>query len=111
MRPSILVHCSELTRNRSHSAYGSLNSVRLPRKLDHKTRGFAFLDFASRRDAEAAFGALEHTHILGRHLVLQWADEGDDEVAKLREKAKEFSKGGVGGRKSKFKLADEGEAQ
>ncbi|KAL8276281.1 hypothetical protein RQP46_011309 [Phenoliferia psychrophenolica] len=90
------------------SAYGQLNSVRLPRKLDNKTRGFAFLDFASRRDAEAAFGALEHTHILGRHLVLQWADEGDDEVEKLREKAKEFSKGGVGGRKSKFKLGDEG---
>ncbi|KAK4690471.1 multiple RNA-binding domain-containing protein 1, partial [Phenoliferia sp. Uapishka_3] len=81
------------------SAYGQLNSVRLPRKLDNKTRGFAFLDFATRRDAESAFGALEHTHILGRHLVLQWADEGDDEVEKLRNKAKEFSKGGVGGRK------------
>ncbi|GAA6062934.1 hypothetical protein JCM10212_005947 [Sporobolomyces blumeae] len=60
------------------SAYGQLKSVRLPRKMDNSTRGFAFLDFATRRDAEAAFAALEHTHLLGRHLVLQWAGEGDD---------------------------------
>lgn len=112
------------------SAYGALNSVRLPRKIDNKTRGFAFLDFVSRRDAEQAFSALEHTHILGRHLVLQWADvrlplplpcsfwfrvadgvlasqEGTDEVEKLRAKAGEFSKGGVGGRKGKFKMGDD----
>ncbi|GAA5943082.1 RNA-binding ribosome biosynthesis protein MRD1 [Sporobolomyces koalae] len=61
------------------SAYGQLKSVRLPRKMDSSTRGFAFLDFATRRDAEAAFSALEHTHLLGRHLVLQWAGEDADE--------------------------------
>ncbi|GJN93893.1 hypothetical protein Rhopal_006952-T1 [Rhodotorula paludigena] len=61
-------------------AYGQLKSVRLPRKMDNKTRGFAFLEFASRREAEAAFAALEHTHLLGRHLVLQWTD-GDDSSA------------------------------
>ncbi|GAA6018047.1 hypothetical protein JCM11491_000049 [Sporobolomyces phaffii] len=60
------------------SAYGQLKSVRLPRKMDNTTRGFAFLDFATRRDAEAAFAALEHTHLLGRHLVLQWAGGDDD---------------------------------
>ncbi|GAA5987884.1 hypothetical protein JCM11641_003521 [Rhodosporidiobolus odoratus] len=57
--------------------YGQLKSVRLPRKVDNKTRGFAFLDFATRRDAQAAFDALEHTHLLGRHLVLQWASEAE----------------------------------
>ncbi|GAA5917255.1 hypothetical protein JCM8208_006771 [Rhodotorula glutinis] len=57
--------------------YGALKSVRLPRKMDNKTRGFAFLEFATRRDAEAAFDALEHTHLLGRHLVLQWAGADD----------------------------------
>ncbi|KAM0754854.1 RNA-binding domain-containing protein [Meredithblackwellia eburnea MCA 4105] len=88
------------------SAYGQLTSVRVPRKMDHKTRGFAFLDFATRRDAEAAFSALEHTHVLGRHLVLQWADEGEGEVDKLREKAKAFSKAGPGGKKQKFKFGD-----
>jgi multiple RNA-binding domain-containing protein 1 len=58
-------------------AYGQLKSVRLPRKMDNKTRGFAFLEFASRRDAESAFEALEHTHLLGRHLVLQWTGTED----------------------------------
>ncbi|GAA5917986.1 hypothetical protein JCM6882_004883 [Rhodosporidiobolus microsporus] len=61
-------------------AYGQLKSVRLPRKMDNKTRGFAFLEFATRRDAEAAFAALEHTHLLGRHLVLQWATEAEEEA-------------------------------
>ncbi|GAA5911883.1 RNA-binding ribosome biosynthesis protein MRD1 [Sporobolomyces salmoneus] len=60
------------------SAYGQLKSVRLPRKMNNTTRGFAFLDFATRRDAESAFSALEHAHLLGRHLVLQWAGEEDD---------------------------------
>ncbi|GAA6044278.1 hypothetical protein JCM8097_002107 [Rhodosporidiobolus ruineniae] len=62
-------------------AYGQLKSVRLPRKMDNKTRGFAFLEFATRRDAESAFAALEHTHLLGRHLVLQWATEADESRA------------------------------
>lgn len=62
------------------SAYGQLKSVRLPRKMDNKTRGFAFVEFATRRDAEAAFEALEHIHLLGRHLVLQWSSGDDDEA-------------------------------
>ena len=45
--------------------------------MDNKARGFAFLEFATRRDAETSFAALEHTHLLGRHLVLQWAGSGD----------------------------------
>nr|CRX79187.1 hypothetical protein ls5931a1_00023 [Leucosporidium scottii] len=85
------------------SAYGQLKSVRLPRKFDHKTRGFAFLDFASRRDAEAAFGALEHTHLLGRHLVLQWAEEGEADVDGLRARTG-FSETKIGGRKAKFAM-------
>ncbi|POY72886.1 hypothetical protein BMF94_4047 [Rhodotorula taiwanensis] len=70
----------EATRNdlrQLFGAYGQLKSVRLPRKMDNKTRGFAFLEFATRRDAEAAFEALEHTHLLGRHLVLQYTGAED----------------------------------
>lgn len=33
--------------------------------------------------------ALKHTHLLGRHLVLQWANEGEEvDVKGLREKVK-----------------------
>lgn len=83
--------------------------MRLPRKFDHKTRGFAFLDFASRRDAEAAFAALEHTHLLGRHLVLQWAEEGEVDIEGLRSRTG-FSETKVGGKKAKFAIAEKDDA-
>lgn len=72
--------------------------------MDQKTRGFAFLDFASRRDAESAFAALEHTHLLGRHLVLQWAEQGEEEVEQLRKRLGNFSNKKIGNKKGKFEM-------
>lgn len=76
------------------SAYGTLKSLRLPRKPlptstgAQSTRGFAFLEFTTHAEAARAMEALKHTHLLGRHLVLQWAKEGDSvDVDALREKA------------------------
>jgi multiple RNA-binding domain-containing protein 1 len=94
-----------------NSAYGHLKSVRLPKKFDSRSRGFAFLDFASRQDAENAYNVLRHTHLLGRHLVLEWASEAEQDLDVLRQKA------GVGfgegkempGRKRKLDLGLEGE--
>ncbi|KAF9789120.1 hypothetical protein BJ322DRAFT_522591 [Thelephora terrestris] len=68
-------------------AHGQLRSVRLPKKFDHRSRGFAFLEFASKHEAENAFNSLQHTHLLGRHLVLQWAEEREHDVDELRRKA------------------------
>ena len=50
----------------------------------------------------------KHTHLLGRHLVLQWADEAEQDIEELRKKA------GVGfgdgkdlpGRKRKLDMGD-----
>ncbi|KAG6889270.1 hypothetical protein C0992_005794 [Termitomyces sp. T32_za158] len=94
-----------------YSTHGHLKSVRLPKKFDSRTRGFAFLDFVSRAEAENAYAALRHTHLLGRHLVLEWAEEGAQDVDELRRKA------GVGfgdgrivpGRKRKIELGKTGE--
>ena len=61
--------------------------MRLPKKFDHRSRGFAFLEFASKHEAENAFNSLQHTHLLGRHLVLQWAEEIEHDVDALRRKA------------------------
>ncbi|KAG8745984.1 Multiple RNA-binding domain-containing protein 1 [Ceratobasidium sp. 414] len=69
-------------------AYGQLKSVRVPRKFNSNTRGFAFLDFISRREAESAFNTLQHTHLLGRHLVLEWAEDGAVNVEQLRDNVK-----------------------
>ncbi|KAL9625470.1 MAG: hypothetical protein Q9160_000533 [Pyrenula sp. 1 TL-2023] len=53
--------------------YGQLRSVRVPKKFDRSTRGFAFADFISGKEAANAIGALKDTHLLGRRLVLQFA--------------------------------------
>ncbi|KAG2051106.1 RNA-binding domain-containing protein [Suillus hirtellus] len=88
-------------------AHGHLKSVRLPKKFDSRSRGFAFLEFLTRHEAENAYAALRHTHLLGRHLVLQWAEEAEQDIEVLRKKA------GVGygdgaelpGRKRKLDIA------
>ncbi|KAJ9095967.1 hypothetical protein QFC21_005329 [Naganishia friedmannii] len=91
------------------SAFGTLKSCRLPKKHNSTGRGFAFLDFTTRHEAEAAMNALKHTHLLGRHLVLEWS-EGDDlaakEVEKLRQKTKSqfVADGETGGPSKKRKL-------
>ncbi|WFC97928.1 Multiple RNA-binding domain-containing protein 1 [Malassezia yamatoensis] len=72
------------------SAHGQLKSVRLPRQIHGRVRGFGFVEFVSRREAETAMAALKHTHLLGRHLVLEWAgtEDGDAAVKELREKTR-----------------------
>ena len=89
-------------------AHAQLKSVRLPRKFDKRTRGFAFLEFVSPQEAARAYAALRHTHLLGRHLVLEWAEDGAADIEELRKKA------GVGygagkempGRKRKVRMED-----
>lgn len=56
-------------------AYGQLRSVRVPKKMDRGARGFAFADFTTPKEAESALDALRDTHLLGRRLVLDYADE------------------------------------
>lgn len=38
-------------------------------------RGFAFMDFASKQEAQAALEATTGTHLYGRRLVVEWADQ------------------------------------
>jgi multiple RNA-binding domain-containing protein 1 len=69
------------------------------------------LEFVSRQEAENAFAALRHTHLLGRHLVLDWAAEGAQDVETLRKKVGVgFGKGGeLPGRKRKLDIAMDGD--
>lgn len=71
-------------------SYGQLRSVRLPKKFDSSTRGFAFADFATAREAENALVALKDTHLLGRKLVLEFAAEDaldpEKEIEKMQNK-------------------------
>ena len=89
-----------------NSSHGQLKSVRLPKKFNSRSRGFAFLEFISRHEAENAYAALRHTHLLGRHLVLEWAEEAETDLEALRKKAGVGFGGGkdMPGRKRKLNL-------
>ncbi|KAI1291964.1 putative RNA-binding protein 19 [Halotydeus destructor] len=61
-------------------AFGELKSVRLPKKLSGDHRGFGFVEFVTRHDAERAIEALSgSTHLYGRRLVLEWAKSSEEE--------------------------------
>lgn len=60
------------------SAYGKLIALRLPKKFNHTSRGFAFAEFSTAKEALNALTALKDTHLLGRRLVIDFADA--DEV-------------------------------
>lgn len=65
------------------AAYGELNFVRIPKKLDGQHRGFGFVDYLTKEDALRAFRALCHsTHLYGRKLVLEWAKTDDTSADK-----------------------------
>jgi multiple RNA-binding domain-containing protein 1 len=67
------------------SAYGQLRTVRMPRKFDNSARGFAFAEFLTSKEAESAIEALSNTHLLGRRLVLDFAEgEVVDPEAEIR---------------------------
>lgn len=70
--------------------YGQLRSVRVPKKFDNSTRGFAFADFVTTREAENAISALRDTHLLGRRLVLDFSAgdslDPEEEIEKMRQK-------------------------
>lgn len=80
--------------------YGQLRSVRVPKKADYTTRGFAFADFVTSREAENALNALRDTHLLGRKLVLDYAEaealDAEEEIEKMQRK--------VGGQVNKMAL-------
>ena len=71
-------------------SYGHLRSVRVPKKFDSSTRGFAFADFVTAREAENAMNALRDTHLLGRRLVLDFAAEDavdpEQEIEKMQQR-------------------------
>jgi len=86
-------------------AFGHLKKLRLPKKFDGTNRGFAFVEYSSHKDATEALKALAHTHLYGRHLVLEWAasDEESNNIDNLREKAQRNVQGAPPNKKIKFR--------
>ncbi|XP_049873113.1 probable RNA-binding protein 19 [Pectinophora gossypiella] len=106
----------QANRNELHEifrAFGEIKTLRLPKKLtpgSEQHRGFAFVDFHSKADAKSAFEALcQSTHLYGRRLVLEWADQTDEneDVSALRKRtAQAFNAKTPGGKKSRKGAVD-----
>lgn len=58
------------------SPFGQIKSLRLPMKFENH-RGFAFVEYVTKQEAQNAIQALSNTHLYGRHLVLERAKEGE----------------------------------
>eukprot|EP00746_Dinoflagellata_sp_MGD_P166219 gnl/MRDRNA2_/MRDRNA2_95958_c0_seq1.p1 gnl/MRDRNA2_/MRDRNA2_95958_c0~~gnl/MRDRNA2_/MRDRNA2_95958_c0_seq1.p1 ORF type:complete len:869 (+),score=223.65 gnl/MRDRNA2_/MRDRNA2_95958_c0_seq1:73-2679(+) len=68
--------------------YGTVTAVRIPKKGDYSGhRGFAFIDFLTKSDAAASMEALQHTHLYGRHLVIEPAEDQNTDVISVQEAA------------------------
>jgi len=68
--------------------FGALKSVRMPKKHDGAHRGFAFVAFTQAHEAQEAKQRLASTHLYGRHLVIDWVEDGTtDDVALARASA------------------------
>jgi multiple RNA-binding domain-containing protein 1 len=67
-------------------SFGQLKKVRLPKKFDGNHRGFAFVDYVSSKEAAEAMKTLSRTHLYGRHLVIEWAEDETEPVDDERER-------------------------
>lgn len=68
--------------------YGTVTAVRIPKKGDYSGhRGFAFIDFLTKTDATAAMEALQHTHLYGRHMVIEPAEDQNGDVLSVQQRA------------------------
>lgn len=71
-------------------SFGSLKSVRVPKKFDKSARGFAFVEYNLLKEAELAMDQLQGVHLLGRRLVMQYAehdtDDAEEEIERMTKK-------------------------
>lgn len=71
-------------------AYGQIKSVRVPKKFDKSARGFAFVEYNLLKEAENAMDQLQGVHLLGRRLVMQYAEQesedAEEEIEKMTNK-------------------------
>ncbi|VEU21330.1 DEKNAAC102569 [Brettanomyces naardenensis] len=74
------------------NSFGNLKSVRVPKKFDKSARGFAFVEFSTVKEAEGVMDQLQGVHLLGRRLVLDFAekeaDNAEEEIERMTKKAR-----------------------
>ncbi|KAH6776205.1 nucleotide/nucleic acid binding protein [Perilla frutescens var. hirtella] len=93
------------------SPFGQIKRLRLPMRFG-KHRGFAFVEYVTKQEAQNAFEALSNTHLYGRHLVLERAKEGEslDEL-RARTAAQFTDSAKLSHKRKQLTLVDEGNVE
>jgi multiple RNA-binding domain-containing protein 1 len=74
--------------------FGHIKSCRLPKKFDGSHRGFAFVEFVTKQEAENAMDGVGGIHLYGRRLVVEYAAQGEEEgLTELRAKTAQQVRG------------------
>lgn len=71
---NIAFECSRAEIIQLFNTYGNIKSCRLPKKIDGH-RGFAFIEYYTKHEAEKAMKGLSYIHFYGRRLNIEFADE------------------------------------
>ncbi|KAK2598570.1 hypothetical protein N8I77_011972 [Diaporthe amygdali] len=118
---NLAFEASKADLRRLLGTYGKLRVVRIPKKFNSSSRGFAFAEFESPREAENCIRSLKDTHLLGRKLVLDYAEaeaiDAEEEIAKMQKKIGgqvnrvELQKltAGKGSARQKFEIGEDNE--
>lgn len=74
-------------------SFGKVKSARVPKKFNKSARGFAFVEFSLLKEAENAMSQLEGVHLLGRRLVMDYAEhdaeDAEAEIERMTRKVKQ----------------------
>lgn len=74
-------------------SFGKVKSARVPKKFNKSARGFAFVEFSLLKEAENAMNQLEGVHLLGRRLVMDYAEhdaeDAEAEIERMTKKVKQ----------------------
>ena len=87
------------------SAFGSVKKVRIPKKMGGVHRGFAFIDFSTIQEASTAMTSLTNSHLYGRHLVIEYAKDEDENLDFLQKRTR-LDEGAIKIDKKKRKIDD-----
>ncbi|URE45051.1 hypothetical protein MUK42_25200 [Musa troglodytarum] len=86
MVKNVAFEATEKDLKQLFSPFGQLKSLRLPVKFGGHHKGYAFVEYVTKQEAQNALENLSSTHLYGRHLVLERAKEKET-MEELRARA------------------------
>ncbi|RRT84346.1 hypothetical protein B296_00014888 [Ensete ventricosum] len=86
MVKNVAFEATEKDLKQLFSPFGQIKSLRLPVKFGGHHKGYAFVEYVTKQEAQDALENLSSTHLYGRHLVLERAKEKET-MEELRARA------------------------